>query len=204
MGWDRATDRVKQWKLNSVFSGRKGTIGCMQENKEKKTRNSANKSVSRSVDYCSSKLLQTDVDCSGFRVWAVRPSQLAVIYLCATRGPQWASVRSGPPKNKFLQTDHRPPPVKCFAVSAAISDYLWGYLSSISDLSRHIPMKGEMTANTLISQNTQKGETKSVRSVLRKILQNSKTLSTVIEQCTTKDNTRLQCFWLEVITYVQR
>lgn len=142
---------MKQWKLNSVFSGRKGTIGCMQENKEKKSRNSANKSASRSVDYCSSKLLQTDVDYSGFRVWAVRPSQLAVIHLCATRGPQWASARSGPPKNKFPQTDHRPPPVKCFAVSAAISDYLWGYLSSISDLSRHIPMKGKMTANTLIS-----------------------------------------------------
>lgn len=39
----------------------------------------------------------------------------------------------------------------------------------------------------------------SVRTILHRILQNSKTLSTVIEQCTTKDNTsRLQCLWLEV------
>ncbi len=37
-----------------------------------------------------------------------------------------------------------------------------------------------------------------VRTILHIILQNSKTLSTVIEQCTTKDNTsRLQCLWLK-------
>lgn len=128
---------MKQWKLNRVFSGRKGTTGYMQENKEKK-RSNANKSASRSMDYCSSKLLQTDVDYSCFRVWAVRPSQLAVIHPCATRGPQWASVRSGPPKTNScrLITDH-PLNVKCFAVSAAISDYLRGYLSSIRPVKTH-------------------------------------------------------------------
>lgn len=111
-GWGEMEEQTEwssgNWTVSSA--GEKERLDACKKIKKKKPRNSANKSASRSVDYCSSKLLQTDVDYSGFRVWALWPSQLAVIHLCATRGPQWASVRSGPPKNIFLQTDHRPPP----------------------------------------------------------------------------------------------
>lgn len=169
-----------------------------------KHRNDENRSAGRSRDCCSSKLPEFN----HVWVWAFTAGCSAPVrHHRSPLGP--GSIQGLPQPNSCrLITDH-PLNVKCFAVSATISDYLWEIFITYKTC-WDILMKTKMTANVLITWKTKPPppkktvKHKSVRTILHRILQNSKTLSTVIEQCTTKDNTRLQCFWLEVITYVQR
>lgn len=114
--------------------------------------------------------------------------------------PEWAGSWSTPPR--LLQTDpvtEYPLSVKCFAVSATFgmntidlySRKTWWQTFWWNKWHLQLLIEKEITRLWQMKNN--------VRTILHIIiLQNSKTLSTVIEQCTTKDNTsRLQCLWLK-------
>lgn len=94
--------------------------------KQMKHRNDGNRSAGMSLDCCSSKLLEFN----HVWVWAVTAGcNTPVCHHRSPLGP--GSVQGLPQPNSCrLITDH-PLNVKCFAVSATISDYLWEYLSPI-------------------------------------------------------------------------
>lgn len=101
--------------------------------------------------------------------------------------------------NRLIPSQSAPLSVKCFAVSATFgmnTRSLW----SMRPGDRHSDEISDRWHLRLLVENQNKAVTqmKSVRTILHIIIQNSKTLSTVIEQCTTQDNTsRLQCLWLK-------
>lgn len=116
-----------EWsRVNLTASSSAGEKEGCDTCKQMKHRNDENRSEGRSLDCCSSKLLEFN----HVWVWAVTAGCNAPLrHHRSPLGP--GSVQGLPlPNSRKLITDH-PLNVKCFAVSAKISDYLWEYLSPI-------------------------------------------------------------------------
>lgn len=129
---------------SSSAGGKEGCDTC----KQMKHRNDENRSAGRSRDCCSSKLPEFN----HVWVWAFTAGCSAPVrHHRSPLGP--GSIQGLPQPNSCrLITDH-PLNVKCFAVSAIISDYLWEIFITYKTC-WDILMKTKMTANVLITWKT--------------------------------------------------
>lgn len=144
-----------------------------------------------------------------FLVWAVRPPELAVNTLLCHQGSLWDRVRAERAGSFAIRPLYHSVPlsVKCCAASATFWLNTLGF-SGPKDLVTNT-LKIEETADISsylyklkLWQKWEKNT--NMRTILHIILQNSKTLPTVIEQCTTKDNTsRLQCPWFVIFIFTK-
>lgn len=116
--------------------------------KQMKHRNDENRSAGRSLDCCSSKLLEFNHVC----VWAVTAGCNAPVR--HHRSPPGPGSVHGLPQTKLLQTDHRPPP-QCKVLCCLSHNFRLSLGIFITyKTCRDILMKTKMTANVLITWKT--------------------------------------------------